>query len=46
MKVQASEGDGTIAEKLMNCLVSWLRQHTMTSDRRIGTYMTKHGLSV
>jgi hemerythrin-like metal-binding protein len=46
MKAQAAGGGGSIAEKLMNFLFSWLRQHTMTSDRRIGTHMKKYGLSV
>jgi len=29
---------------VLSCIVQWLRCHTMSSDRRIGTYMRRRGI--
>lgn len=38
-------GEPALALEAMQFIVEWLRCHTTTSDRRIGSYMRKHGIS-
>jgi hemerythrin len=37
-------GESGMTNEMMEFLVDWLRCHTTTSDRRIGSYMRKRGL--
>jgi hemerythrin-like metal-binding protein len=41
---RAAAGEISMTIEVMQFLLSWLRSHTTTSDRRIGTYMRKCGL--
>jgi hemerythrin-like metal-binding protein len=37
-------GEASMAIELLQFVTEWLKCHTTTSDRRIGSYMRKHGL--
>jgi hemerythrin len=39
-----TEGGANTPGHVLTCIVQWLRCHTMSSDRRIGTYMRRHGI--
>ncbi len=41
---RAAAGEISMTIEVMQFLLSWLKSHTTTSDRRIGTYMRKCGL--
>jgi hemerythrin-like metal-binding protein len=45
MQERVAIGEPEMAMEAMRFLVDWLKRHTTTSDRRIGSYMRKHGLS-
>lgn len=44
MQERYSAGETGMAIELLQFVVDWLKCHTMTSDRRIGSYMRKYGL--
>jgi hemerythrin len=44
MKQRVASGEISITVELMQFLMEWLKIHSTTSDRRIGTYMRKRGL--
>jgi hemerythrin len=44
MRGQAASGDPAIVNQIFRFFMRWLRYHTTTSDRRIGTYMRKHDM--
>jgi hemerythrin-like metal-binding protein len=44
MKERAATGETSMTIEVMQFLMNWLKCHTTTSDRRIGTYMRKLGL--
>jgi hemerythrin-like metal-binding protein len=44
MKERRARGEPKIPTELAQLLVDWLKLHTTTSDRRIGSYMRKQGL--
>lgn len=44
MRSRAEKGDPAIGGELLEFLTAWLRCHTTTTDRRIGSYMRSHGL--
>ena len=43
MKDRSTRGE-TLADEILTFLVTWLKCHTTTADRRIGVYMRKCGL--
>jgi hemerythrin-like metal-binding protein len=44
MKERAPAGEDTLLIEVMQFLIDWLKGHTTTSDRRIGSYMRRCGL--
>jgi hemerythrin-like metal-binding protein len=44
LKERASAGEVSMTIEVMQFIMEWLKCHTTTSDRRIGSYMRKHGL--
>jgi hemerythrin-like metal-binding protein len=44
MRQRTDLSDSSMKIELMEFLMDWLKCHTTTSDRRIGTYMRKRGL--
>ena len=44
LQQRAAAGETEMTVEAMRFLVEWLAGHTTTSDRRIGSYMRKHGL--
>jgi hemerythrin-like metal-binding protein len=44
MKERRVQGEANIPIELSQFLADWLKRHTTTSDRRIGSYMRKQGL--
>lgn len=45
MRRRADAGETSVTVELMQFLIDWLKCHTTTSDRRIGTYMRKRGMT-
>ena len=45
MRGRYAAGETGMHMELLQFLTEWLSCHTTTSDRRIGTYMRKHGLA-
>jgi hemerythrin len=44
MKDRFAAGETGIPNEVLRFVVDWLKCHTTTSDRQIGTYMRKCGL--
>lgn len=44
MRKRVAAGEAGMTLQVMQFLVEWLKCHTTTSDRRIGTYMRRCGL--
>ena len=46
MKERLEFGEINMTNEVMHFVADWLKCHTTTTDRRIGTYMRRHGLIV
>jgi hemerythrin-like metal-binding protein len=45
MKERVGSGEASMTLEVMQFIMEWLKCHTTTSDRRIGSYITKRGLA-
>jgi len=44
IRSRSEAGDVAVATDLANLIAAWLKCHTTTTDRRIGSYMRKFGI--